>query len=81
MDISNLDLGQLKILAYDTGRKLSAYQQDLQVINELIYKKEQMKEQMIGNAKPNITRPEAGGTGSEANKPGNGQNTFKVDKK
>jgi hypothetical protein len=77
VNISNLDIGQLKILAYDTGRKLGAYQQDLQVINDLISQKERLEQ----DAKANIARSKESSAGSEANKPGDGHDIPKNDKK
>jgi hypothetical protein len=41
MDISKLSLAQLKVLAYDTGRQLNENKQNLQILNEVIFKKEQ----------------------------------------
>jgi hypothetical protein len=40
VDISNLGLGELKILAYNTSRTLNVYSRDLQVIENLIAQRE-----------------------------------------
>jgi hypothetical protein len=43
MDISKLSIGELKILAYDTIRKLEGFNKDLQLLNNRIKQMEEYK--------------------------------------
>jgi hypothetical protein len=52
MDISKLSLAQLKVMAYDTGRQLNESKQNLQILNEVIFKKEQDEKLAKDTVKP-----------------------------
>jgi hypothetical protein len=52
MDIGNLGLGELKILAYNTSRTLNMYSRDLQVIENLIAQREKEQKTSEINKEP-----------------------------
>ena len=52
MDISKLPLESLKVMAYDVGRQLNENRQNLQLINEVIFKKEQDEKLAKNPVKP-----------------------------